>query len=315
MKIAIIGSGAMGSLMGAKLCDNNDVLLFDHWTEHVNEINKNGLKIETEGITKNITNIKATTKYEDLVNYNVYIILVKGINTLKEIKELKKHISSNSLVVTLQNGLGNHYTINKYIDKENISYGMMDFSARLIYKGSITYEMAESKIALTMYNKENNLNNKLFNNFKDKLTEANFNVITETADEEIWKKLIINANFNAVSGITGLNIGTLVNENSFSNLVKSITKEIVNVASKLNINLNYEDEVANIITRSNSASNHYPSLAQDVSRNNKTEIDFINGAIVKEAKKVNVEVPVNETLYNLVKLIENNYDKGKKFNL
>lgn len=313
MKIAIIGSGAMGSLMGAKLSTNNEVLLFDHWTEHVNEINKTGLKMKEDNKIKTITNIKASNKYEDLKDYDVYIVLVKGINTYNEIKNSYKFINKTSLVVTLQNGLGNHYILNEFINEENISYGMMDFSARLIKPGLIEYEMADSKIALKMFNEVDNSKNELFKKFNNQLKKANFNVVNKKTNEEIWKKLIINANFNAISGITGLNIGTLVKEDSFTNLVLNITKEIVLVANKLNINLNFEEEYNNIINRSNSASNHYPSLAQDVARRNKTEIDFINGAIVNEAKKLNVDVPTNEALYNLVKIIENNYNDGKEF--
>lgn len=313
MKIAIVGSGAMGSLMGAKLSKENDVLLFDHWADHVNIINKEGLKLNNYEKVETIKNIKATNSYLDLKNYDVYIILVKGINTLKEIKELKNIINENSLVVTLQNGLGNHYTISKYVNEENIAYGMMDFSARLESKGFLTYELAEAKIALTMFNDNNS--HPLFKKLVETLENVGFNLIVENAKEAIWKKLVINANFNAISGITGLDIGTLVKSSNFRPIVEGITKEICLIANKKGINLVYEEEVENIFIRANKSSKHYPSLAQDVSRKNKTEIDYLNKAIVNEGKKLNIETPYNELVYNLVKLIENNYDLGKEFKI
>lgn len=313
MKIAIIGSGAMGSLVGAKISDNSEVLLFDHWTSHVDEINSNGLKLISNNEEIVYKNLRASSNYNDLKGYDIYLILVKGTNTNKELEILKDIVSDSSLVITLQNGLGNHDVIANYIKKDNIAYGMMDFNARLVKEALVDYNISTRKISLTMY--QDNNDNKMFKEFNKILKQSGFIVEVNNAKKDIWQKLIINANFNAVSGITGLKIGKLINDENFDKIIRGITSEIVEIANKKNIDLSLEDEINNVYERSKTAMEHYPSLAQDASRRLKTEIDFLNGAIIKEGIKEGVKTPYNNTVYSLFKIIENNYEDGKLFNI
>src|SRR5699024_1786102 len=114
-------------------------------------------------------------------------------------------------------------------------------------------------------------------------------------------------------GILGVNMGTLIDQEYSWNLMKGITKELVEVANKKGIGLDYDESIAHIKDLGEKVRPHYPSLAQDVARKVATEIDALNGAIVREGEKVGIATPYNEVVYNLLKVVENTYESGKEF--
>lgn len=314
MKIAIMGAGAMGSLIGGLLAENNeDVIFVDPWEEHVNSINENGLSMQVTGEEKRYVEVKATTDPSDVGIVDAMIFLVKGTKTEETIKEALPMIGEETVVLTLQNGIGNADKIAEIIDASQVSFGVIEFSSVLIGPGAIRYELADGQIfAKTLTGKENEKLEELMNRMNTSGLRAS---ISEDVDFRVWDKLIINANYNTLCSITGLTMGELMAQECGMKLMKNITRELVDVANKKGIGLEFESGMEHIKDLGVKVSNHYPSMAQDVARKVPTEIDFINGAIVREGKKVNVPTPVNETIVNLIKVIENTYDQGKEFTI
>lgn len=314
MKFVIMGSGAMGSLIGGLLANNGvDVTFVDPWEEHVNAINKNGLVMKVIGEKEETINAKATTNPGDVGIVDAVIFLAKGVDTERIIKESLTMIGKDTVVLTLQNGLGNVEKIAEVVDVSQVAFGVIEFSSILESPGIIRYELANGEIYTNTANGEKNAK---FEQIIDIMSKSGLNAtVSEHAEKRVWDKLVINANYNVLCAITGLKIGALMGQEAGVQLMEGITKELVEVANKKNIALNYEECMDHLLVLGKQVSNHYPSMAQHVARKALTEIDFINGAVVREGKKVNIPTPVNETLVKILKVVENTYGEGKEFSI
>jgi len=312
MKIAVVGSGAMGSLIGGLLVrGGKEVIFVDPWEEHVKAMNSKGLLMAETGKDPVSIRVKATTDPEAVGKVDAIIFLVKGTKTVETMESIGSMIDKDTIVMTLQNGIGNTDLIAEYVDPQNVGFGVIDFSAVLAGPGHITYQLADAKIACNTYTGEENLR---FNKLIKTMNDVGINAyIGEDADYRIWNKLVINANYNVLCGILGVNMGSLIDENSGWELMRGITRELVEVANKKDIQLDYDECIEHVKELGDKVRPHYPSLAQDVARKVPTEIDALNGAIIREGKKLGVATPYNEVVYNLMKIIENTYDVGKEF--
>lgn len=317
MKIGMVGVGAIGGLIGGLLAENgNDVTFVDPWQDHVDAINENGLYMEVSGEEDSgryVPVTKATTDPKEAGVMDAIIFLVKGSKTLDTIEEIKPMIGDDTIVVTLQNGIGNPEKIASVIGEDNVGYGVIEFSSVLMGPGKIRYELADGIIFGKQLSDNENPNfTELVERFNK--SEMDFRV-TDEADEKIWSKLVINGNYNVLCGITGIKMGELLGTEEGKDLMANITKEIVDIANAKNIPLDYEAELHHLEDLGTKVANHYPSLAQDVARQVVTEVVSINGAIVEEGKRVGVAAPYNEAVYKIMRVIEQNYDVGKEFNI
>ena len=314
MKIAIVGAGAMGSLIGGLLVKNNqDVIFIDPWKEHVDMMNENGLFMEETGKEGEFVKVKATTDIKTAGTVDVIVFLVKGTKTIETIKSVLPIMDENTIVITFQNGIGNTEKIVEYVNEDNVGFGVIDFSAVLAGPGRISYQLADAEIACNTHTGKENT---LFTEFIKIMNDTGINAyISDDANYRIWNKLVINANYNVLCGILGINMGNLIDQDYSWTLMKGITKELVEVANKKGIALKYDECIAHVKELGEKVRPHYPSLSQDVARKVPTEIDALNGAIVREGKKVGVETPYNEVVFNLMKIIENTYEVGKEFTI
>ena len=142
------------------------------------------------------------------------------------------------------------------------------------------------------------------------LNAAGFKTRTaKDIDNLIWGKLIINVGINALTAITRLKNGHLAQLDGTKSIMKEAVKEAVRVAEAKNIKLPYPDPFQRVIEVCEATSENIASMLQDVLKEKTTEVDYINGAVVKEGKATGIPTPVNSTLVSLVKTIEETYKK------
>ncbi len=209
MKIAIVGSGAMGSLYGAYLHKSGEeVYLINKWKEHINTINKVGLVIE-EGDKKLKFYPKAVTNSKDISIVDLAIVFVKSTKTEEAILENKNIIGENTYVLTLQNGYGNGEKIEKYINKNRIIVGTTGEGCTTIKAGYIKHAGSGDTYIGMFSGKEDNILKRLENI----LNNSGFNAhICKDPRELIWDKLIINIGINAITAILGIKNGEILKE-------------------------------------------------------------------------------------------------------
>jgi len=301
MKIAIIGAGAMGSLFGARLASvGESVWLLDTSEPHVRAIREKGLAVvTTKGET--IAFPQATTDYADIGTVDLLIIFVKSAATRAAAESAAELLGPNTAVLTLQNGYGNAQVLAEVLGKERVIAGTTAQGATLLEPGRILH----GGDGLTHIGEFCGGISPRLQQIAALLSRAGF---ATTAENEIapllWGKLIINAGINALSAITGLENGKLIECGETRTILEMAVSEAAKVAAALEIQLPYDDPVAEVTKVAIATAKNRSSMLQDLDAARITEIDAINGAIVREAARLGLAAPVNQVLVLLIKALE-----------
>ena len=305
MKIAVIGAGAMGSLFGALLAGaDNEVWLYDVWQEHVQAINQEGLSIEREGQTR-VVRLHATTEPDQIGMAELTIIFVKSTQTRAATLTAQQIAGSDGAVMTLQNGMGNADIIAEVIAPHRILAGTTSHGATMLGAGRIRH----AGIGATTIGSwaATGQGRQLAGRFADFFTRAG--IETEAVDEVrsvVWNKLLINIGINAITALSGIKNGQLLDLDMTRELSRLAVEEAMAVARARDIAIK-EDAAEIVLKVAEATAVNRSSMGQDVDNKRQTEIDAINGFIVNEAKKLGIEAPVNFALTTLVKTLEYHY--------
>ena len=305
MKIAVVGAGAMGSLFGALLTQSeNEVWLYDVWVEHVETINKNGLEIEHEGKLRTL-NINATTDPAKIGEAGLVIIFVKSTQTAPAAETAAVLAGPDGTVMTLQNGMGNADILSGYINPDRVLAGTTSHGATMLGPGSIRHAGVGATTigawSQTLKGRQR----------ADKLCEIfTVNGIeTEAVDDVrsvLWNKLLINVGINAITALTAIKNGQILDLDTTRELSRNAVQEAVQIAQELKIDVR-EDAVNHVFEVAQATAANRSSMGQDVDNQRQTEIGTINGFIVREAKRLGMQAPVNETLTALVETLQHHY--------
>ena len=305
MKIVMLGAGALGSTIGGTLAmGGNDVHFVDMWQEHVDLINKDGLHMTNEKEDWYVR-VDARTTADTIGEADLVIVLVKSFATKQAVEQLKQTnvIGKNTLVMSLQNGLGNEETIASVIGSENVISGKTYVGGRLIQAGYISAGVQGKWTYIGELNGEiTDRIQTVCNVFNDA------GLLCEVSDNIkglIWDKLLINVAAGALCGITRLPYGPLYEEDYIKDVAVAAIQEGILVAKAAGVVLKSEDPQYPWVAASEGLPGTFKtSILQSLELKRPTEIDFINGSIVEWGKKYGIETPVNQTLVACVKGIE-----------
>lgn len=302
MKITVLGAGAMGSLYGGVLAEaGNEVWLLDIWKEHVETIREQGLRIEGISGERRIKNIHATDTPSDIGPSELLIVFVKSTVTDLALQGAREIVGDNTVILTLQNGLGNIEKIASVVDKERIIAGTTAHGATVLGAGSIKH----AGRGATIIGEIDGRRTARIDVIANVLNAANLE--TTTSDNVmglIWDKLLVNVGINALTAITRLKNGQLIEFRETEEILELAVTEALMVAQAKGIQLNYADPVAHTKEVCKLTAENKASMLQDILHKRKTEIDMINGAIVREGKALGIPTPVNNVLSNLVAAIQ-----------
>ncbi|MCX5680636.1 MAG: 2-dehydropantoate 2-reductase [Candidatus Omnitrophica bacterium] len=309
MKIVVVGPGALGCLLAGflKLKTTETVWLLDNSPERAKKISESGIRIE--GMSGNHTvKIDATADARDIGLADLVIICVKSYSTEDASKEIKDLIAENTSVLTLQNGIGNVQILNDYFGADKVIAGVTNHGSTLLGIGHVRHAGKGDTII-------GKSDGKLSRELKDVvtvLTKAGFPAkISKDIDSVIWSKLVINVGINALTAITRLNNGKIIAYEEARELLRSAVQEAARVVKRKRIKLSYDDPIQKVESVAKATAINVSSMLQDVLNKSRTEIDFINGAIVRHGKAIGIPTPVNEMLTRLVKIIEKSYEGSK----
>lgn len=305
MKIAVVGAGAMGSLFGALLAESgNEVWLCDIRQDHIHAVRQNGLMLEYESQTR-VVKLHAVIDPLQIGQSDLVLIFVKAIHTESAAQTAALLAGQDGLVMTLQNGMGNADMIAEHCKPDRIIVGTTAHGATMLGpatirhagKGPTTLGMwAGSKGEFQIARKTAAL-----------LTRAG---IQSTAVKDvrpaIWDKLIVNVGINAITALTGIKNGQILDLEGTRELSRAAVQEAVAVAKAQGIEIR-KDPVAHVFQVAQATSANRSSMGQDVDRRRPTEIAAINGFVVSEADRVGLAAPVNRTLTALVQTMEAHY--------
>jgi 2-dehydropantoate 2-reductase len=303
MHFLVVGPGAMGCLFAAGLKRAGfKVTLLDYLPQRAQQIKNQG--IEVQGVTGDYTVKVPAVANSISIQPDVVLICVKSYQTKQAAKIIKPWLSPEAFVVTLQNGVGNLEILEEIFGKEKVFGGITAHGSTLLGPGKIRHAGQGETIIGPEKEPNAPLENivSAFNTAGFKTRSIN-NVV-----DLIWGKLIINVGINALTAITRLKNGRLAEFNGTRRIMEHAVKEAVTVAHAKNIRLPYSDPFARVLEVCRDTAENIASMLQDVLKERMTEVEFINGAIVREGKKMGIPTPVNHTLTCLVKTIQETYD-------
>lgn len=304
MKIVIVGPGAMGCLFACLLSKSKEeVWILDKHKERAGKINEQGIALE--GISGNWqAKVKATAEAEEITGADLIIICVKSYDTKEAAIRCKPCVGDNTKVLTLQNGLGNIEIIGEVIGADKVIGGVTNEGATLLNtaqvkhagKGETVIGRIDGKIPVEMCS------------IREIFNRSGFETrISRDIKGLLWSKLIINVGINALTAITRLNNGRLVEFEGTRKILREAVTEAVRIAKRKRVKLIYDDPLAKVEAVCEATAINVSSMLQDVLRKKRTEIDFINGVIVRQAQELGIPSPVNSLLVDLVKTIEVSY--------
>ncbi len=306
MKIAVIGAGAMGSLFGGLLTEaGRKVWLLDVWEDHVNTLNERGLTIEREGVTR-VVHPEATTDSSAIGKVDLVIVFVKSTQTAAAGKTAARLVDSDGWVLTLQNGMGNADILGQAVDPGKVLAGTTSHGATMLGPGKIRH----AGIGPTQIGPWANGDRTMAEKVAGVLSAAG--IETEVADNVhalVWHKLFINVGINAITALTGIKNGEILDLDVTRELSRKAVEEAMAVARAKGVPV-AEDVVDHVFQVADATATNRSSMGQDIDNRRLTEISAINGAVVREAKICGVATPVNETLSALVETLQAHYGKG-----
>lgn len=304
MKIAVIGAGAMGSLFGGLLAEAGaDVWLLDVWAEHVKAINENRLSIEREGKTR-LVKVKGTTDPHQAGQADLIIVFVKSTQTGPAARTARNLLRSDSLVLTLQNGLGNADIIAGAIDPARVMAGTTSHGATMLGPGRIRHA-GSGPTVIGMWAGGDMVHAARIADF---FTRSGIKAeAVENVRNVVWDKLVVNVGINAITALTGIKNGQILDLEVTKELSRAAVKEAVAVAKAQGITLR-EDAEKHVLQVAETTGLNRSSMGQDIDHKRQTEIKAINGMIVSEARKLGLKTPVNETLTALIETLQADYE-------
>jgi 2-dehydropantoate 2-reductase len=300
VKIAVLGAGALGCAIGGALAQaGNRVVLINRNTDHVDAINTHGLVMRTPA-GEQVVRVSAATSAQGLDPVDLVIVLVKSFHTEAAMAAATNLVGPHTAVLSLQNGLGHEDVLAQIVGREHVLAGKT-------YVGGVM--LAPGRIISGTAGKET-LIGELDGTVSDRAQRiaATFNAagLTTTVSDNIvgtmWDKLLINVSTGAVSGVTRLPYGPLY---EIEATAVAAVQEAMDVATASGVRLSFTDPRE----AWNKASAGLPadfktSMLQSLEKGSVTEVDFINGAVVRWGQRCGVPTPVNATLVACIKGIE-----------
>ncbi len=308
MDILILGAGAIGSLFGGFLSKAGHNVCFLGRKKYNDSIRSNGLLIDGIWGDHRIKSIKCFEDLDQIAEqkidkFDFVIVSVKSYDTEIVIADYLKHFKFSAPIISLQNGLGNLEIIETLAGPENTIGGRVISGVEYLNPGHIRVTVSAANPVL------GSINNHLTHEAKtaaDLFSAAGIKTdLTDNIHTYIWEKVLYNCALNALSTILDINYGKLLSSLKTTDLILNIISEIYAVILKENIEVNFktpEDYNAHLFKELIPRTfEHHPSMLQDINNHKRTEIDALNGAIVRLSEKYCLYAPYNQTITGIIK--------------
>ena len=295
MKVTLLGTGAMACLMGYRLAPWADVTLLGTWQEAVKAISTRGLLVD-DGRGEQTIRLRATTNSGECAASDLLLVLVKAWQTTDAVRRAGAALTDEGLALTLQNGIGNYEVLSALFGAERAAAGATTSGATLVGPGHIrlggdgALQIGNHpQLAKTLA---------LFQRAGLQVT------VGADRDSILWGKLLINAAINPLAALLRVPNGELARRPSARALIEELAREGARVADRSAIALPYADAAARALEVAQATAHNRSSMLQDVERGRRTEIDAINGAIVNQAQRLGLDVPLNRAAWHMVQALE-----------
>ena len=307
-KIFVMGAGSVGCFFGGMLARaGKDVTLIAR-PMHVEAIHKKGLYMECTNFQEYVP-IKATVDQSEVKDADIILLCVKSTDTQKTIEGIQTYLKKDVVILSLQNGVSNCDMIKKTTPTH--SYPAVVYVATSIAGPGHLKHFGRGELLIGDLDNQH-LTNESIQDELQFLTEI-FSTsgvpcdISKDIKYELWSKFLVNCCYNGISAIGQIQYGKMAALPEIQVLMDQIMKEFLAVAHKEGVVMTLEQAAMLIQQIATTMSGQRSSTAQDLARKKPTEIDYLNGLIVKKGQDYGIRTPVNQSIYALVKMLESSY--------
>jgi 2-dehydropantoate 2-reductase len=305
MRVCVVGCGAVGSLFAANLAqlDDVEVWAYDAYPEHVDAINARGLRLSGAGEV--VGRLRATTDAAELPPCDFGIVATKAMHTDAAIAAAA-HAFADGYVATVQNGLGNEEVLARHV--ERVIRGTTFPAGKLVEPGHVQWDV-KGDTTLGPYDGRTPLAE--VERLADACTRGGMptHAVPDARGPQ-WRKVIFNASTNPIGALTGLTHGRVCERPDLRALVSGLVDEGKAVAAAQGIELDADPEqLIDHAAQKHVAYDHKASMLQDVEARRQTEIDVLNGGIVRFGREHDVPTPLHQAIWALVKGVEQSWQQ------
>jgi 2-dehydropantoate 2-reductase len=306
VRVCVVGCGAVGALFAANLAqlDDVDVWAYDVWGDHVEAINRDGLRLSGAGDV--VGRLRATSDAGELPPCDFGIVATKSMHTSAAMEATASAFADGS-VCSVQNGVGNEEAIAEHV--ERVIRGTTFPAGKIVEPGHVQWDVKGETTIGPFEPRPAEMAE--IERLADACTRAGMptDAVPDARGPQ-WRKLIFNAATNPVGALTGLSHGRVCEDPALRALVSALVDEGKAVAAAQGIELDADpEELIDYAARPDVAYDHKASMLQDVEARRETEIDFLNGGVVRFGNEHGVATPLNEAITALVKGLERSWTR------
>jgi len=293
MKIAVMGAGAVGCFYGALLARAGHAVTLIGRAQHVEAVTQRGLILETSAFREPV-GVRATTEMSGLDDAELVLFCVKSADTEPTGRAMAPHLRPDAVILSLQNGVDNAERLQATIGREVIPV-VVYVASEMAGPGHVKHHGRGELV--------------LGRSAGSDAIAAAFSAaaipttVSDRVHDVLWGKLIVNCAYNALSAITQLPYGRLLEVEGVREVMTDVVGECTAVARAVGVTV-ADDAATNVIALAATMPTQFSSTAQDVARGKVSEIDYLNGHVVRKGAGLSIPTPANRVLHTLVKLLE-----------
>jgi len=308
--VAVVGAGAVGGFFGAMLARAGHAVVFIGRLPHVQAIEQHGLRLDMAGRVESIP-AAASIDLSAVQGADLVLFSVKSTDTAQVAEAIAPHLKDDAIVLSLQNGVENAERIARHVRQTVVPAvvyvatatpepGLVKHHGRgdLVIGPLVAAAAQDAGVAVSL------------DGIRQAVAAAGVPVtISANVVGELWSKLMVNCAYNAISGLAQAPYGELAAMPSIRDLQQAVVAEVCAVASAVGVDLPLRESLTAMERIADAMPAQLSSTAQDMVRRKPSEIDHLNGFVVRRGREVGVPTPANLALYALIKLVESRHDR------
>jgi len=291
IRVAVLGAGAVGCYYGGMLARAGHRVVLIGRARHMDAIARDGLRFETRDFSENIS-MDTSTSAEAVRGAKLVLFCVKSTDTETAAAEIAPYLDADALVVNLQNGVDNAERIRSKV-KNPVIPAAVYVASEMKGPGHLKHH-GRGDLVMGSSNEK----------IKAWFESAGVPVaVSDNIAGELWAKLVLNCAYNAISAIAQLPYGKMIQGPGVRELMRDVVEETLAVAKASGVPM-APGMLERTLRLADSMPTQFSSTAQDLARGKPTEIDYLNGLVVRKAEALGIATPANRALWALVRLLE-----------
>ena len=297
-KVAVMGAGAVGCYYGGMLARAGHEVVLIARPQHVEAIARDGLRMQTKTFDEQVR-LAASTDPGAVRDARLVLFCVKSTDTESAGAQLRPYLPADALVLCLQNGVDNADRLRSVLPQHAVAAAVVYVATEMAGAGHVRHH-GRGELVIEPVDTQATSSEAV----AQALIAAGVPTeISPNVRGALWAKLILNCAYNAVSAITQLPYGKTVAGEGVKDVMRDVVAECLAVAQAEGVQLPGDVDAA-VRKIAETMPSQYSSTAQDLARGKHSEIDYLNGLIVRRGAALGVATPANRVLWALVKLLE-----------